>query len=128
MARGSYKVKMNTFRKYQPCDRKIKIKSTSITQNFASNFGPSKGLFTVKVACIHQKCILLIHQSIRNVLTKAPPGQNAVPGGVLKLKPQGCLRRGKTYNTRQSFICRNLTQDVFGSVGSPLKLPIILFP
>jgi hypothetical protein len=78
---------MNTFKKYRPCDRKVKkIKTTSIAQNFTSNLGPSEGLFTFKVACIHHKCIFLIHQNLRNTLTKAPPGHNAVPGGVLKLK------------------------------------------
>lgn len=43
---------------------------------------------------------------------------------------QCCLGRGKTYSTRQSFIhsSRNLAHDVFGLVGSSLKLPIVIFP
>jgi hypothetical protein len=67
--------------------KKIKIKSTSITQNFTSNFGPFKGIVDNK-GCMRS----LFFSHIRSykilnglTLTRAPPGHNAVPGGVLKL-------------------------------------------
>lgn len=56
---------MNAFKKYQPCD--TKIKSSSITQNFTSNLILQKDYLQCEVAFNHEKCILFSYINLTEI-------------------------------------------------------------